>query len=302
MAAMKKRAEIVIINANKKFDLLGLGELSPAQLDVLIEHIGIDIDRAAADLGVDAIAPLGGKDKVLFLQIKRSNECLYSIQDYLRGYIEQLIEDIQRYLLLVAYRILRNRESAEDVVQQALMTAWITVLKQFDEQGEVRTAGMSAWLVTIVHNTAVNYCKREQRSLTAGLLETNHRVQRLPANAFEQTEAAALHAESRAELLALLATLPSQYRKVIELRYFQEFTEAEIATVLRWPLGTVKSYLSRGRALLREAAETRKIQRQEINVWNMSSPHDGLLWNLITTDSTQASNSTRGAATHNTSE
>ena len=290
---MKKRSEIVIINASKKFDLRELGELSSAQLDLLIKQIGIDIDRAAADLGADVIMPLGEKGEALFLQIKRSDECFLSIQAYLKRYIEQLIEDIQRYLLLVAYRILRNRESAEDVVQQALMTAWITVLKQFDEQGEVRTAGMSAWLATIVHNTAVNYCKREQRSLTAGLLEANHRVQRLPANAFEQPEAAALHAESRAELVALLETLPSQYKKVIELRYFQEFTEAEIATVLRWPLGTVKSYLNRGRALLREAAETRKIQRKEINVWNTSSPHDGLLWNLVTTDSTQVSYSTR---------
>lgn len=283
---MKKRSEIVIINANKKFDPRELDELPPEQLDLLIKQMGVDIDHAAADLGVDFIVPLGEKGEVLFVQIKQSDECFRSIQAYLKRYIEQLIEDIQRYLLLIAYRILRNRESAEDVVQQALMIAWIAVLKQFDEQGEVRTSGVSAWLAKIVHNTAINYCKHEQRSLAAGLLGENQGMQRLPVNAFEQPEAAILHAESRAELLALLETLPPQYRKVIELRYLQEFTEPEIAALLQWPLGTVKCYLNRGRTLLREAAGAWKIQRKEINVWNTSSPHDGLMWNLITTDST----------------
>jgi RNA polymerase sigma factor (sigma-70 family) len=54
-----------------------------------------------------------------------------------------------------------------------------------------------------------------------------------------------LQIEARSEILGLLARLPLRQRAVIVLRYFEDLSEADIATQLDWPIGTVKSTASR---------------------------------------------------------
>jgi RNA polymerase sigma factor (sigma-70 family) len=60
-----------------------------------------------------------------------------------------------------------------------------------------------------------------------------------------QGEAQFLQIEARSEILDLLARLPLRQRAVIVLRYFEDLSEADIATQLDWPIGTVKSTASR---------------------------------------------------------
>jgi len=64
--------------------------------------------------------------------------------------------------------------------------------------------------------------------------------------------------EAQAELLAALAELPERDRIALELRYFLDLNEAEMAIVLGVARGTVKSRLSRALARLRDALEPRQ--------------------------------------------
>src|SRR5262249_61143813 len=64
-------------------------------------------------------------------------------------------------------------------------------------------------------------------------------------------EPAALSADERSRLIAAVASLPERARLVITCRYLLELSEAETAEVLGWPVGTVKSRLSRGLGRLR---------------------------------------------------
>ena len=54
------------------------------------------------------------------------------------------------------------------------------------------------------------------------------------------------------EVYAAVLSLPAKYRAVIHLHYFEDLSVAEMAETLELPEGTVKSQLSRGRALLRD--------------------------------------------------
>jgi len=89
--------------------------------------------------------------------------------------------------------------------------------------------------------------KRSRRKLELVMFETT------PAAGGEETMATFL--DSRADLIRALAELPARQRAVLVLRYFADLPEAEIATILGCPVGTVKSTASRALERLRQVHE-----------------------------------------------
>ena len=67
----------------------------------------------------------------------------------------------------------------------------------------------------------------------------------------DSAEAHALTTSRRAEVLAVLSTLPDRQREVLVLRYYLDLSESDIATALGVSRGAVKSHASRGMATLR---------------------------------------------------
>lgn len=104
------------------------------------------------------------------------------------------------------------------------------------------------WLLRIVANEARNRRKANYRRLRLTL-----RASALsgPEPAEPSPEAGALSAERRATLLHAVNALRDEERLVVTCRYFLELSEAETATVLDIPRGTVKSRLSRALERLR---------------------------------------------------
>ena len=126
---------------------------------------------------------------------------------------------------------------AEDVVQEALVKAHQS-LDRFDLDRPFRP-----WLLRIVaheahnaHRSAVRRSARERRTLTPDLLD--------PATEVEGRAA-------KEQLLEAVGRLPDRLRVVVTCRYLLQLDEAETATVLGLPRGTVKSRLSRGLGRLR---------------------------------------------------
>lgn len=141
---------------------------------------------------------------------------------------------------------------AEDVVQDALVKAY-RALGGFRDGSAFRP-----WLLKIVANEALNQVRsarrRAEREKTSALLSGE-----LLARASEREDpaAAALASERKSALLAALRTLPERDRTVVTCRYLLDLDEAETATVLGWPRGTVKSRLHRAlRKLRRELDAT----------------------------------------------
>lgn len=139
-----------------------------------------------------------------------------------------------RRAFAVAFRILESRADAEDLVQEAFMTA----LDRIDTFESGRRFG--PWFFRILWNRGLN--AREARS--------RRRADPLPLTARaggEGPEEGAGRAELRGRIQAALASLSQRQRDVVRLSYLEGFTSAEIARMLGVSDGTVRWHLHEAR-------------------------------------------------------
>ncbi len=156
-----------------------------------------------------------------------------------------LIERHKEGAYTLALRILNSREEAEETVQDAFLRVYRGIA---GFRGDSRFA---TWLYRIVFNLSMTRVKRRRtpaESLDAHGEEPGDIVRETEGGGIlehlERQEAAALLAKG-------LAKLPHHHRIAVELFYLQEQSYEEIATIMGIPLGTVKTYLFRGRMRLK---------------------------------------------------
>ena len=153
---------------------------------------------------------------------------------------------VARYAV-VAHRtaaLLGGGDDAADIVQEAFVKAFRGL------PGFRADAPFRPWLLKIVANETRNV-QRSARRRAGVHLRLASEAAYPPADPDPSPELAALAAERRTRLLDAVRGLPERDRLVITCRYFLELDEAETATVLGWPRGTVKSRLSRALRRLR---------------------------------------------------
>lgn len=133
----------------------------------------------------------------------------------------------------LAYRIVGDRQVAEEVTQEAFLSVWRSGARFDRARGSVRT-----WLLGVVRNRAIDVLRREAgRAPTISLdLDTVPEQE----SRFEPTDAEALRREAGREVRGALRDLPEDQLKVVQLAYFGGLSHSEIADVLGMPLGTVK--------------------------------------------------------------
>jgi RNA polymerase sigma-70 factor (ECF subfamily) len=133
----------------------------------------------------------------------------------------------------LAYRIVGDRGTAEDVTQEAFLSVWRSGARFDRTRGSVRT-----WLLGVVRNRAIDALRRQATRAPTVELELDRLPDRGPTAELTDTEA--LRHEAAREVRGALETLPVDQLKVIELAYFGGLTHSEIAQALGMPLGTVK--------------------------------------------------------------
>jgi RNA polymerase sigma-70 factor (ECF subfamily) len=150
----------------------------------------------------------------------------------------------------LAYWMLRNREEAEDVVQDAYLRA-------FRAFTAFRGEAVKPWLLVIVRNVACTALEARKRASNVIVLADDFRARKDAspemACAAASPEAQVIADGERQQLLAALAKLPLKYRDIIVLREMEGLSYNEIAEATGTAIGTVMSRLSRGRAELRRA-------------------------------------------------
>ena len=152
----------------------------------------------------------------------------------------QLVDQTRPAALRLATVVLGTAQGADDVVQVALERAW-KARGSYDRERPFRP-----WLLRIVANTARNDRRSRGRRAHLAVRAAHATV------AGESLEDAVVSADERRVVLDGLNRLASADREVIALRYFEDMSEAEMATVLDCPSGTVKSRLSRAMSRLRD--------------------------------------------------
>jgi RNA polymerase sigma-70 factor (ECF subfamily) len=134
--------------------------------------------------------------------------------------------------------LLRSREDAEDVAQQALLRA-CRFFRSF-HGGDPR-----AWLLQIVRNTCYSWLEKNRpREL---MVEFDEELHPQPA---ATPESIAIAEEGRERLSRALEALPPRFREVLVLRELEGCSYKEIAAITSIPIGTVMSSLSRARRQL----------------------------------------------------
>ena len=150
-----------------------------------------------------------------------------------------------------AYRMSRNSEDAEDLVQEAYLKAY----RYYDKFQE--GTNLKAWLFKILKNTFINtYRKRQlepQKSDFAEIEESMERLIQDRAGAPRDPEEELLRSILDEDVQRAIDELADEYRMVVLLADIEGFSYKEIASILDIPLGTVMSRLYRGRRLLEAA-------------------------------------------------
>jgi RNA polymerase sigma-70 factor (ECF subfamily) len=150
----------------------------------------------------------------------------------------QLVVRHQQVIFNIAYRMMGNRQEAEDVAQEAFVKAY-QALDRFDTQHL-----FAPWIRRIATNTALNRIKRRRP-------ETELKEEMLLAER-PGPESQVIAGEVSERLRAAVAALPPNYRAAIELRHFQGLSYQEMSETLHAPLSDIKSWLFRARRKLRE--------------------------------------------------
>ena len=143
----------------------------------------------------------------------------------------------------LAYRMMGERQAAEDIIQDAFLKAWRAAGSYRVQRGSVRT-----WLLSIVHNRGI-----DQLRSAASQRRTQERVEASaprsqPSEAFSES----WRNSQRERVREALKTLPQEQLKVLELAYFSGYTHVEIAELLGLPLGTVKGRMRLGLKKIRD--------------------------------------------------
>jgi RNA polymerase sigma-70 factor (ECF subfamily) len=154
--------------------------------------------------------------------------------------LAELYDRYGRIAYSLALRVVRDRSLAEDVVQEAFLSAWRTAAGFRAERGKAST-----WLLTLVHRRAVDLIRREERRRGEPLPEDD-----TPHG--ETIDEAVWVREQRRVVQNALAQLPPEQREALELAYFGGYTQSELAERLGQPLGTIKSRMFTGLRRLRD--------------------------------------------------
>ena len=153
-------------------------------------------------------------------------------------------------LYSMAIRLARNPDDANDLLQETMLRAY-RFFHQFESGTNCR-----AWMLTILFNNFRNgYRKstREQPASSADEFERKVETESLRLDPAGSNPEALLAGQGmEGEVETALASLPDEFRQAVLLVDVEELSYQEVSGVLNVAIGTIKSRVSRGRAMLRE--------------------------------------------------
>jgi RNA polymerase sigma-70 factor, ECF subfamily len=165
----------------------------------------------------------------------------------------ELIRRYERPVFSVIYRMVRDRELAEDLAQETFIKV-LNALDRYDPKYK-----FSSWIFKIAHNATLDQLrKKEPETLSlegSPHAQTQDQADATSVTAVARTENPEDYTHSKeigVEIEAAIQRLRPEYRAVIVLWHIEGRPYDEIAEIMNLPLGTVKTYIHRGRNELRE--------------------------------------------------
>lgn len=162
-----------------------------------------------------------------------------------------LVEHLKDSALALAYRIIKNRQDAEDIVQESFVKLYSALLnKEFNASASINT-----YFYRLVYNTSIDHYRK--------LFKKRLNILSIDINTSHYEDGNELHFKLPIEEIGLdnfdlneivkkyLDSLPPQYSIVLTMHYVNELKYEEISEILEIPIGTVKNRLFRAREKLK---------------------------------------------------
>lgn len=171
------------------------------------------------------------------------------IERALNGDSRAYTELLNRYRDSVYYVMLRmisNPSDAEDLTIEAFGKAFHNLAKY------VPSHAFSTWLFRIATNNCIDFMRRKSQSPRPFDQDEGEEdeVEATVASDMIAPDELMINRETAASLNRIVKTLKPRYRRLIELRYFEDYSYEEIASELSLPIGTVKARLFRAKVLI----------------------------------------------------
>ena len=172
------------------------------------------------------------------------------IQRALRGdqfAYKHLMKKYHDPIFNLVYRMLHDKQQVEDLTQETFVKAFAS-LKHFNEE-----YAFSTWLYKIATNSSIDYIRKRKLNTFSidkpVAMEESDFSFELPDTTY-QPDKNIIQRQRSTLIDDAIDKLPEKYRKVIILRHTEERDYAEIAKILKLPIGTVKAHIFRARELL----------------------------------------------------
>jgi RNA polymerase sigma factor (sigma-70 family) len=181
-------------------------------------------------------------DRELIEKAKKGDEGAYRV----------LLSRYERAVYNICYRMVRDKEEARDLAQEAFMKVF-AMLDRYNP-----SYAFSNWLLKITSNLCID-AMRKRRIDTLPMDEpirsARGDIERQYASPMAAPDKTLLDKERMALLRRAIDNLPDHYRIMIVLRHQEDRTYDDIARILDLPLGTVKARIHRAREMLKNALE-----------------------------------------------
>lgn len=169
----------------------------------------------------------GAKEKAEILLVKKA------INGHAESFTE-LIKMHKTYLYKIAFSYVKDEQRALDILQECIYKSFLNIDKLKHPQF------FKTWITKILINVAITYIKKERQ------------VVYLDNEVLDKPQAVSIQIEDKLDLYDAIDCLREKYKTVIILKYFNDMSIDEIASIMDIPSNTVKSHLKRAKDELRE--------------------------------------------------
>ncbi|MBX2845320.1 MAG: sigma-70 family RNA polymerase sigma factor [Saprospiraceae bacterium] len=157
---------------------------------------------------------------------------------------EELYKDYSGAVYGVILKMVKNQDTASDILQDVFTKAWKKINTYNPEKGRFYT-----WIYRIARNTTINHIRAQKpENLTGDVSVYETRIGSQKLN------------DETLDLRGKVAQLEQKYREIVELIYFKGFTQKEVQEQLDIPLGTIKTRLRKAIKTLGEVYKDKGIQ------------------------------------------
>lgn len=160
--------------------------------------------------------------------------------------LKSLYDQTSSKLFGLALRILRNRDAAEDVLQESFLAVWRSAANY-----RASLSPPMAWLGLIVRSKSLDALRKRSSDRQDVTHELDEELEQALDGGFANPMDTAQASEQAFALHQCLSRLEHKQREVVSLAYLRDHSHSELAEQLRMPLGSVKTYIRRGLEQLR---------------------------------------------------